>query len=55
MLDVAVRGIGSMWNDIVIPNVDYYLVEKILGKYGREVKVLNDLPVNVQQFVGIGL
>ena len=52
MLDVAIRGIGSKWNDIVIPGLDYLVVEKTLGKYGAEVKTLNRLPVNVQRFVG---
>ena len=52
MLDVAIRGIGNMWNDIVIPGLDYVVVEKTLGKYGRRVKVLNKLPVNVQEYVG---
>ena len=54
MLDVAVRGFGNHWNDIVIPGMDYVLVEKTLGKYGRDVKVLNDLPVSLQHFVGRG-
>ena len=54
MLDVAVRGFGNHWNDIVIPGMDFVLVEKTLGKYGRDVKVLNDLPINLQHFVGRG-
>lgn len=54
MLDVAARGFGSKWDDIVIPEFDYVLVEKTLGKYGNEVKVLNKLPVNLQHFVGRG-
>jgi Xaa-Pro aminopeptidase len=54
MLDVAVRGFGNDWNDIRIPGMDYVLVEKTLGKYGAEVRVLNDLPVNIQHFVGRG-
>ena len=54
MLDVAVRGFGNHWNDIVIPGMDFVLVEKTLGKYGRDVKVLNDLPVNLQYLVGRG-
>lgn len=54
MLDVAVRGFGNHWNDIVIPDMDYVLVEKTLGKYGNKVKVLNDLPINIQHFVGRG-
>ena len=52
MLDVAVRGIGSKWNDIVIPGLDFVLVEKTLGKFGKKVEVLNKLPVNVQHLVG---
>ena len=54
MLDVAVRGFGNHWNDIVIPGMDFVLVEKTLGKYGRDVKVLNDLPINLQYLVGRG-
>jgi len=54
MLDVAVRGFGNHWNDIVIPGLDYVLVEKTLGKFGREVRVLNELPVSIQSFVGRG-
>ncbi len=52
MLDVAVRGVGNMWNDIIIPGLDFVLVEKTLGKFGREVEVLNKLPINVQHLVG---
>lgn len=52
MLDVAVRGIGSKWGDIVIPGLDFVLVEKTLGKYGERVEVLNELPINVQKYVG---
>lgn len=54
MLDVAIRGIGNRWNDVVISGLDYIVVEKTLGKYGSSVKVLNSLPVNVQRFVGRG-
>ena len=52
MLDVAVRGVGNMWDDIVIPRLDYVLVEKTLGKYGNKVKTLNKLPINLQKYVG---
>lgn len=52
MLDVAIRGIGNKWDDVVIPGLDYIVAEKTLGKYGRDVKVLNSLPVNVQYLVG---
>jgi hypothetical protein len=52
MLDVAVRGVGNKWNDIILKEIDYLVVEKTLGKFGHEVKTLNKLPVNVQKFVG---
>lgn len=53
MLDVAVRGYGNYWNDVVIPDLDYLLVEKTLGKFGNRVEVLNKLPINVQHLVGM--
>jgi len=52
MLDVALRGIGDRWDDVVIPGFDYLVVENTLGKYGPDVKVLTRLPVNVQELVG---
>ena len=52
MLDVAIRGIGHQWNDVVMPGLDYVLVEKTLAKMGAEVEVLNRLPVNLQHMVG---
>ncbi len=52
MLDVAVRGYSKDWNDIVIPGLDYILVEKTLGKFGNRVEVFNDLPINMQHLVG---
>lgn len=52
MLDVAIRGIGNKWNDIVIPGLDYVVVEKTLCKSGKEVRTLNKLPINVQHLVG---
>jgi len=44
MLDVALRGIGNKWNDIVIPNFDYIVIENTLGKYGKKVYTLTKLP-----------
>ena len=41
-----------MWNDVIIPGMDYVLVEKTLGKFGTRVDVLNDLPINLQAYVG---
>jgi hypothetical protein len=54
MLDVAVRGVGDMWDHVVIPGLDYVVVEKTLGKYGPRVEVLTKLPINVQHLVGNG-
>ena len=53
MLDVAVRGIGDHWNDVVIPGMDFVVVESTLGKFGTRVEVLNKVPENVQHLVGV--
>ena len=39
---------------MVIPEFDYVLVEKTLGKFGRHVEVFNDLPIRLQHLVGAG-
>lgn len=52
MLDVAIRGVGNKWNEVVIPGLDFVVVEKTLGKFGRRVDVLTELPINVQALVG---
>jgi Xaa-Pro aminopeptidase len=52
MLDIAIRGIGNKWDEVKIPGLDYVVVEKTIGKYGRDARVLNKLPVNVQHLVG---
>lgn len=54
MLDVAARGFGNTWNDVIIPEFDYILVEKTLGKFGNRVEVFNDLPIRLQHLVGSG-
>lgn len=54
MLDVAARGFGSTWNEVIIPEFDYILVEKTLGKFGKKVEVLNELPIRLQHLVGCG-
>jgi Xaa-Pro aminopeptidase len=51
MLDVAVRGVGNRWEEVVIPGLDYVVVERTLGKDGPEVEVLTGLPENVQHMV----
>ena len=51
MLDVAIKGIGNMWDEIIIPGLDFILIEKTLGKFDKEVEVFTKLPINLQQFV----
>jgi hypothetical protein len=52
MLDVAIRGVGDYWDDIVIPGLDYVVIENTLGKFGKRVETFNKLPLNVQHMVG---
>ena len=52
MLDVALRGIGDRWNDVIIPGFDFCVVENTLGKYGERVETLTKLPVHAQDLVG---
>jgi Xaa-Pro aminopeptidase len=55
MLDVALRGIGDYWDAVILPDLDYIVVENTLGKFGTRVETLNRLPNNVQRLVGIGI
>ena len=52
MLDVALRGIGDRWNDVVIPGFDYCVVENTLGKYDTRVETLTKVPIHAQELVG---
>jgi Xaa-Pro aminopeptidase len=52
MLDVAIRGIGDHWNDLILPDLDYLVIENTLGKFGERVENFNELPINVQSLVG---
>lgn len=52
MLDVAVRGYGDYWDDKIVPDMDYVVVENTLGKFGKTVKRFNQIPINVQALVG---
>ncbi len=52
MLDVALRGIGNKWDDVIIPGFDYLVVENTLCKDGPVVETLTKIPVNVQAMVG---
>lgn len=54
MLDVALRGIGDRWDDVILP-VDFVVVENTLGKFGPRVEEFNRVPRNVQALVGRGL
>ena len=54
MLDVAIRGIGDHWNDVILPDLDYLVIENTLGKFGERVENFNSLPINVQSLVGKG-
>jgi Xaa-Pro aminopeptidase len=54
MLDVAIRGVGDHWDDVVLPDLDYLVIENTLGKFGTRVENFNALPLNVQSLVGCG-
>jgi hypothetical protein len=54
MLDVAIRGIGDAWNEVVLPDLDYLVIENTLGKFGKQVVIFNSLPLNVQTLIGKG-
>ena len=55
MLDVAIRGIGDHWNDVILPDLDYLVIENTLGKFGGRVENFSLLPLNVQSLVGRGI
>ncbi len=55
MLDVALRGIGDHWNDVILSDLDYLVIENTLGKFGERVENFSSLPLNVQVLVGKGL
>jgi len=54
MMDVGLKGYGDCWEETIIKDLDYIVIEKTLGKYGKEVRTLNDLPLNLQYLVGEG-
>jgi len=55
MLDVAIRGIGDHWDDMILPDLDYLVIENTLGKFGERVENFNSLPLNVQSLIGKGM
>ena len=54
MLDVALRGIGNRWDEVLLP-VDFVVVENTLGKFGPQVEEFNQVPRRVQPLVGRGI
>lgn len=57
--DILVEACGKMPKNIgiftpraVLPGMDFVLIEKTLGKYGKKVEILNKLPLNLQKYVG---
>lgn len=52
MLDIALRGIGDYWNELIIPSLDFLVIENTLGKFGNRVETLTKLPLNCQSLVG---
>ncbi len=54
MVDVGLQGFGKDWSDVQIPGLDYLVLEKTLGKFGTEARVLNRLPLDLQPLVGEG-
>ncbi len=55
MLDVAIRGIADHWDAVVLPDLDYLVVENTLGKFEDRVENFSSLPINVQSLVGKGI
>jgi hypothetical protein len=52
MLDVALRGIGDRWDDVILPGFDFCVVENTLDKDGTSVQCLTSVPVHAQELVG---
>ncbi|MHA1264788.1 MAG: M24 family metallopeptidase [Candidatus Helarchaeota archaeon] len=52
MLDVALKGIGNNWDDLILPDLDFIVIENTLGKFGTKVETLTKLPLNCQPLVG---
>ena len=52
MLDVALRGIGDRWHDVIIPGFDFCVVRDTLGKSVPRVETLTKFPIHAQELVG---
>jgi len=55
MLDVALRGVGNRWDDVILPDLDFVVVENTLGKFDTRVEEFNQVPRRVQPLVGRGI
>ncbi|MHA1147339.1 MAG: M24 family metallopeptidase [Promethearchaeota archaeon] len=51
MLDVALKGFGSKISEDIIPNLDYIVIENTIGKFGKDIKTFNQLPLNCQHLI----
>lgn len=54
MLDVAVRGVGSRWAEVILPEIDFVVIENTLGKFGTRVETFNQVPTLPQGLVRRG-
>ena len=54
MMDVGLCSYVDAWENEIIPNLDYIVIEKSTGKYNKEIRILNRLPINLQHLVGEG-
>ena len=52
MMDVGLCSYIDAWENEMIPNLDYIVIEKTTGKFDQEIRVLNRLPLNLQHLVG---
>jgi len=55
MLYIAIRGVGNTRDDVIIPGLDFVVIENTLGKFGTRVEDLNAVPRYVQPLVGKGM
>ncbi len=52
MMDVGLKGYRDDWSKIAIEGLDYLVIEKTTIKTGKDVEVLNKLPLDLQYLVG---
>lgn len=37
----VIRGVGNKWDDVIIPGLDFVVIENTLGKFGKRVEDFN--------------